>query len=445
MLDAPARALVIVVTAVALLVVVRNVPPGAAAAAAVQADMAFDPEAATEAYLEKIPRDLRARSDAYFEGGYWLLLWNFLVNAGISLGLLHWGLSARLRDLTARLSRRVSLRPAVYWIGFLMLTSALAFPLTVYQGYFRERQYGLATQTLGAWMGDWAKTLGVTAVLGAILMIPLYAVLRRAGSRAWLWASGVTVVFLAFVLAIGPVYIAPLFNTYTPLRDAAVRESILQMARANGVQADEVYEVDASRQTTRISANVSGMLGTDRITLNDNLLARASPAAVRAVMGHEIGHYVLNHTYELLLELSLIMAAGFALVAWAYPRLSRLRAARWGVGGLADPAGLPLIVLLLGAYFFVLTPVVNTVIRSNESEADVFGLNASREADGFAEAAALLAEYRKMDPGPIEELLFFDHPSGRTRILTAMRWKAVTGVSAGSATATPRAASTGGS
>ena len=141
-------------------------------------------------------------------------------------------------------------------------------------------------------------------------------------------------------------------------------------------------------------------------------------------MGHEMGHYVLNHGYKMLVSFSVLVAIGFALTGWAYPRLAGRYRDRWRVGHIDDPAGLPLIALVFSAYLFALTPLVNTIIRTNEYEADVFGLNAARQPDGFAEAALLLSDYRKMHPGPLEETIFFDHPSGHTRIFTAMRWKA---------------------
>ncbi len=144
-------------------------------------------------------------------------------------------------------------------------------------------------------------------------------------------------------MAIAPVYIAPLFNTYTTLKPSPVRDGILRLAHANGISAQEVYQVDASRKTTRVSANVSGLLGTERITLNDNLLNRASPAAIQAVLGHEMGHYVLNHGYKGLLALGLVIVCGFAIVAWLFDRLAARHVDRWGVVGVADPAGLPLI------------------------------------------------------------------------------------------------------
>ncbi|HEY0874945.1 MAG TPA: M48 family metallopeptidase [Vicinamibacterales bacterium] len=381
------------------------------------------PEAATEAYLASVPADARARSDAYFEGGYWLILWRFLWSAAGLLVLLGSGLSARLRDLAERATRSVFLQPAIYWVGFSLFTFVFALPLSVYADFFREHQYGLSTQTFGAWIGDSLKLVALDLTIGSIAVCVFYAALRRTGRAWWLWGAGILLAFLVSAAAVAPVFIAPLFNTYTPVQAEAVREPVLAMARANGIAADTVWQMDASRQTTRISANVSGMLGTERITLNDNLLNRASTDAVLAVMGHEIGHYVLNHTYELLLWFGLLTVVGFALVARIFP-LAAARRPRWGVRGVTDPAGLPLIVLLFSSYLFVITPVTNSIIRSNEFEADLFGLNAARRPDGFAEAALLLGEYRKLHPGPLEELIFFDHPSGYTRILAAMRFKA---------------------
>ena len=382
------------------------------------------PEAATQTYLATLPPDKRARSDAYFEGGYWLELWDVLWSSAIFLVLLHTGWSARLRDWAARVSRTRLLVPAAYWIAFVLIAYVMSFPLSAYSDFLRERQYGLATQTFSGWLSDDLKELALSAVFGSVLMIVLYAVLRRTGRSWWIWGSVVMIAFLAFIFTIGPVYIAPIFNTYQPLRDESIREPILRMARANGISATEVWEVDASRQTTRISANVSGLFGTERITLNDNLLKRASPAAIQAVMGHEMGHYVLNHGYKLLLSFSVLIAIGFGVTAWAFPRQAARYRDRWHVDGIADPAGLPLAGLILTLYLSALTPLLNTIVRTSEFEADVFGLNAARQPDGFAEAALLLSDYRKLDPGPLEEMVFFDHPSGHTRIFTAMRWKA---------------------
>ncbi|MBI2567098.1 MAG: M48 family metallopeptidase [Candidatus Schekmanbacteria bacterium] len=397
----------------------------------------LDPEAATQAYLSSVPSEVRARSDAYFEGGYWLMLVKTLVAILVNWTLLASGWSARMRDRAEHLSRRPLLQSFPYWVQYSVVTEVAAFPLLVYADFYREWQYGLATQTFAEWLLDDAKGLGVGIVLGGVLFTVLYAVLRRMERSWWLWGAAVVTTFFAFVATIGPVFIAPLFNTYAPLQTAAVRDPILQMAHANGVDTEAVYQVDASRQTTKISANVSGFMGTDRITLNDNLLKRCSLPEIRHVMGHELGHYVLNHGYEMIVTFGVIIAAGFWLVSRCFDRVRLGIGRRWGVRAVGDVAGLPLLQILVSLYFFAMTPVMSTVTRTNEQEADYFALNAAREPDAAAQVALKLADYRKLAPGPIEEIIFFDHPSGRVRILTAMKWKAATQVAAAAA-ASPR-------
>lgn len=384
----------------------------------------FDVEAATRAYLARQSPEEKERSDSYFEGGYWLRLWGFLYGLGVAWLLLGTRLSTKMRDLGRRVTRFRAVHTALYAVQYLLATTVLGFPLALYQGYFREHQYGLATQGFGGWMRDQAVGLGVGLVLMPILIVALYAVFRRAPRTWWLWGAMVGLVFLVLVILIAPVYIAPLFNHYQALEDPAVVEPILSMARANGVDVEHVYQFDASRQSTRISANVSGFLGTLRISLNDNLLKRCTLPEVKAVMAHEIGHYVLNHIYESIVFFAVVLTLAFAFVRWGFEAARGRWGTRWGIEGISDVAGLPLLAAVFSTFFFLATPVMNTYIRTNEAEADIFGLNAAREPDGFAETALKLGEYRKLDPGPFEEWFFFDHPSGRSRIEMAMRWKA---------------------
>jgi STE24 endopeptidase len=397
---------------------VITVPPEA------QPSPNFNAEAATEAYLAEIPASAKARSDAYFEGGYWMILWDFLYGVVVALLLLNLRWSAAMRDLAERITRFRPIQTAIYWIEYLLLTTVLVFPLTVYEGYFREHKYGLATQTFGPWMNDQFKGLLVGLVLGAILIVPLFGIVRRVPRTWWIWGAGVSLVFLIFVSLIAPVYIIPIFNKVTKLNDPKITQPILSMARANGIPAKDVYEIDASKQTTRMSANVSGFGSTMRITLNDNLLRRGSPEEIQAVMGHEMGHYVLDHVYTGIMFFLIVIVVFFAFLRWALEWSLARWGEKWQIREIGDTAVLPLVVLLASIFFFVLTPVLNTFTRTQEYEADMYGLNASRQPDGFAQAAIHLGEYRKMSPGPVEEWIFFDHPSGRNRIYAAMRWKA---------------------
>lgn len=398
-----------------------SVPPPADQAAVAPA---FDVRAAVDAYLAKMPPAQRGRSDGYFEGGYWLLLWDFLSTVIVMWLLLRFRWSARMRNMAERLTRFRPLQTALYWIQFIVLVSLVTFPLGVYEGYFREHKYGLLNQTFGPWIRDQMVMLVVSVVLGAILMVPLFGLVRRLGKNWWVWGATLTIVFSALVTLIAPVYIAPLFNNYTTLQDPRIKDPILSMARANGIPATDVYEFDASRQSNRVSANVSGFARTLRISLNDNLLKRCTLPEIETTMGHEMGHYVLNHGYKELVMLGVLIVIGFAFLNWGINWSLARWGQEWDVHGVTDVAVLPLGAIVLSLYFFLMTPVTNTISRTLEYEADMYGLNTAQQPDGEANVDMLLGEYRKLDPGPLEEFIFFDHPSGRTRITAAMRWKA---------------------
>lgn len=384
----------------------------------------FDPKAATDAYLATVAGEAREKSDAYFEGGYWLILWDALYTVGVSLLLLFTRLASGMRSLAERMVSWRWLQTAIFAVLYTLVTAALTFPFSIYTGFYREHEYGLSNMTLNEWASQFATGLAVGVVFSAIFITVLYAIIRRMPRTWWIGGSVAAIILMTIAIAIGPVFITPLFNEYKPMREGPLKEEILSMARANGVPAENVYEFDASKQSKRISANVSGFAGTTRVSLNDNLLNRTTPAETRAVMGHELGHYVLNHVYEMLITLSVIIVIGFAFVNSGFQVLNRTFGGWWGVRDITDPAGLPIAAILFAVYGLVLTPVTNTMIRSNEAEADIFGLNAAREPDGFATTALKLSEYRKLDPTPWEEFIFFDHPSGRSRIAMAMQWKA---------------------
>lgn len=397
--------------------VILEIPDGA------KAGPGFDVEKATDAYINLLSEDDRARSDAYMEGGYWLQLWGLLYVLGVVWLMLGTRLSAKMRDFSERFGRWQWLHRFVYGLQYVVIVTVLSFPLTVYQGFFREHSYNLATQTFGSWMGDQLTGLVVGALLGAVAITLIYGVIRKAIDTWWIWGAGLAVVFLMFVNFIAPVYIAPLFNDYKTLDEGPLRDSIMSMARANGIPGEDVYWFDASRQTTRISANVSGAFGTTRISLNDNLLNRTSTEEIEAVMAHEMGHYVLHHGTKLTINFGLVFAFGFAFVAWGFKITLRRWGANWEVRNIDDTAGLPLFAALLSIFFFIATPITNGIVRVHEAEADNYAINVSRQPDGFARLAMRLSEYRKISPGPLERIIFYDHPSGRDRVYMSMLWK----------------------
>ncbi len=394
------------------------IPPGA------EASSHFDVAVATDAWLSQFSGPARKNSDSYFEGGYWLILWDFLATVAVMLLLLETKASAWMRDFAERIARLKLFQYWIYFIELVLAATVLTFPLTVFEGWVREHTYGLSNQTFGAWLSEQLIALGLTLVLGGLAFSALIAIVKRL-PRTWpAWGAVIALLFVTIGAVIAPVFIAPLFNTYKPLENRVIKNQILSMARANGIPAHDVYEVDASRQSKRVSANVSGLFGTGRITLNDNLLARCSPQAIMAVMGHEMGHYVMHHIYNRLMFAAIQIVVMFSLLRWGLDKLVGRFGGRWRLLSPTDLAAAPVAILILTILGLLLTPIQNSFTRTQEYEADIFGLNASRQPDGEAEADLLLGEYRKLDPGPLEEMIFFDHPSGRTRITAAMRWKA---------------------
>ena len=383
-----------------------------------------DPAAATRAWLDTIPPDEKARSDSYFEGGYWLILWNFLVTAAIALLLLTTRLSARIRDVAARLTRFRPIQAGIYGFGFAIVTAILSFPLNFYEGFVREHEYGMSNQTFWGWFSEWLNALAIAVVILAISLAVLYRIFQATSRTWWIWGTVFGIILVTIGGMAAPVLIEPIFNKYTPLTDSKIRDPILALARANQIPVTQVFVVDQSRQTKRVSANVSGLAGTTRIALNDNLLNQCTLPEIREVMAHEMGHYVLNHGAKGTAFLSIFIFIGFGLAAIIFNRVIEKRGSAWGVTGIADPAGFPLLILIFATYGFVLTPISNTIGRNIEREADAFALNAAREPDAAAMVSLKLGKYRKMEPTPLEEFIFFDHPSGRSRIRMAMDWKA---------------------
>jgi STE24 endopeptidase len=383
----------------------------------------FDVNKSINEYLNMLTPEQKVRSDSYFEGGYWIILWEFVIELAIAWIFLSLGLSKWIKRVASK-ARSINLQNLIYILMYLLLAFLISFPYNVYTGFFREHKYGLSNMTFAGWFSEEMINMALFLVFGSLLLMLLYGVMRKVAKQWWLWGSGVVILFLIILLFISPVFISPLFNDYKPLEESRIKEEILSLVRANGVPVTNVYQFDASKQSTRISANVSGIGSTIRVSLNDNLLNRCTPEEIKSVMAHELGHYVLNHMYKLLIYFSIVIILGFAIVNWLMKNAIDRYGDRWAISTISDAGSLPLFVLLFAFYMFLVTPITNSIIRTTESEADIFGLNAAQEPDGFASVSMKLSEYRKINPGTLEEIIFFDHPSGKTRVTMSMKWKA---------------------
>lgn len=383
----------------------------------------FDPAAATAAYLAQVPPAAHARAVAYTQGGHWLLLWGWAVGVLASLLILKSGvLSRMLRRLQARRPRPV-LGALLAAVAFSVLAWVVQLPWSVYADWWRERGYGLTSQPFGGWMREQAIGAAISAVAGGILFVAIYAVVRRSPRRWWAWAGAVTAAFLVLMLVIAPVLIEPIFNRYTPAPPGPVRDAVVALARVSGVPSDKIYVYDGSKQSNRYTANVSGLFGSARVAMSDVMFRQgADLAEVRGVVGHEMGHYAHAHALWMAAAFSVLGVVAFWLIDRLFPVVQRWTGAR-DVAGIADPAGLPILLVVLTTLGLLATPLTNTITRTAESDADRFSLEHANEPDGLSKALVKTIAYRAATPGPLEEFLFYDHPSVGRRIRRAMEWK----------------------
>jgi STE24 endopeptidase len=384
---------------------------------------AFDVDHATALYLAMLGPAARARSDAYFDGRVWIDVFSSLLTVVVCWLILRSAVLVRCRDAMRRRGWRpwvVMLTVSVLFLACLMLVEA---PWTIAVDFLRERRFGLMNQSFGGWLGDQAIGAILTLIVGGALLTVINTVMRTFVRTWWIVGAGVVGLFLVLISLVAPVIVMPMFNSYTDLPAGPLRTRIVAMAKANAIPADNIYEFNASRQSNRISANVSGIGPTVRISMTDNLVNQTSVAEAAAVVGHEMGHYVLNHIWRGIMFMTLLTALELWLLAKLGPVAIHLGGRRRAVRGIDDPAALPVLAGVLTLLSLLFLPISNTASRLSESEADAFGLETAREPDGFALTAMKLANYRKIAPPALEEALFYDHPSGQTRVRMAMEWK----------------------
>lgn len=381
--------------------------------------MPFDPQQATDAYIDSLGPDALEKAAAYTAGNHWLLLWGLVVSAIITWlivrsGVLNW-VDARFAE------KRKSIK--AFFIGFVyfIVSGLLSLPWAYYTGLARETQYGRTSQPSGDWLTQGLLDLAISSILGALFFVGVYALIRKAGRFWWAWASGLTAATVSAIFLASPILIEPLFNNYQPVPDGEVRDAIVELANEAGIPQDRIFMFDGSRQSNNFTANVSGIGSSARIAISDVAMDQASLDEVKAVTGHEIGHFVLGHVWKIVLILSVLALIFFYLSDRLYGWFAR----RFGSDTtLHNPVGLP-ILLFMASVFGVLTePATNTLSRNSETAADIYSLQTVDLPDALASALIKTAEYRDPRPGALQEALFYTHPSVEGRVRRAMEWKA---------------------
>jgi len=349
----------------------------------------------------------------YHQGNNAIWATEQILSVALPLLLLFTGLSAWLRTLASQWTGgRFYPTLAIYFVLFSVLMFLVELPLSYFIGFAREHAYGLSTQHLSKWAGDQLKGLGVGLIIGLLVLWVPYALLAKSPERWWLWTSALALPFYLLTLIVTPLWIAPLFNKFGPMKDKYLEAEIVAVAKRAGVEGARVFEVNKSVDTTKVNAYVTGVGGTKRIVLWDTLIARLTPAQAKYVVGHELGHYVLGHVWtSVLLSTALTFLGLFGAHRMSGFVLGHF-GGRMGFHQLSDIASLPLLMVLLTLFSLVITPAALAFSRYHEREADRFGLELTHDNRAAATAFVTLQQQNLAVPRPSLQYKIFraSHP-----------------------------------
>ena len=381
--------------------------------------MQFDPQAETARYIDSLGAPALQKAHDYTVGNHWMLLWALLVAAIVTWLIVRSGLLDRIDRKIGE--RRRLLRGFVVSAVYFLVSAILTLPWTIYADWWRETGYGRTSQPLGDFLAQAAISTAIGAIVGGLFMMGIYWLMRRAGKRWWLWSGGLAAIALAFLFFLSPILIEPLFNRYEPVPSGPVRDAVVEMAGRAGIPPDKIYMYNGSRQSNNFTANAGGVGSTARVAISDVALKSASLDEVRAVTGHEIGHYVLKHSWIGLIAFSLAAILLFWLAERLFPRVARAFGSK---AGISEPRGIPVLLFLVSLFSLPALPLFNSFGRMIETQADLYSLRTENRPDALASALVKTAEYRYPRPNSVEEVIFYDHPSVERRVRMAMEWKA---------------------
>jgi STE24 endopeptidase len=381
--------------------------------------MPIDVNAETARYIDSLGPAALQKAHDYTVGKEWMLLWGLVVAAIVTWLIVRSGILDRIE---AKMQRRgLVLRAFVVTAVYLVVSSIITLPWTIYADWWREKSYGRTSQPLGDFLFQGGISIVISAVVGGIFLMLLYLLIRKAGRTWWLWSGGLAAIALAFIMLVSPILIEPLFNKYEPVPPGKVRDAVVEMAGRAGVPPNKVYMYNGSRQSNNFTANAGGVGSTARVAISDVALKSASLEEVRAVTGHEIGHYVLKHSWWGILFFSVLAIVLFWLADRLYPRFARVFGTNAPIG---DPRGVPVLLFVASFFGLLALPLINTFSRTLENQADMYSLRTENLPDALSTSLVKTAEYRYPRPGRLEEIIFYDHPSVEARVHNAMEWKA---------------------
>ena len=381
--------------------------------------MAFNAEIATKAYIDGLGEEALMQAAAYTAGNHWLMLWSLVVTVLSTWLILRSGILTTLVDKLS--GKGLFNRAFRVSAAFIVLSSIIELPWTIYTSWYRQTQYDMTAQPLGDFLGQAGLSLALSAVIMGVLLAFFYVLVNKVGKLWWAWFGGVTASVITLMMILGPTLIQPLFNEYTAVPEGKVKTAIEALAVEANIPTERIFMYDGSRQSNNFTANVAGIGSSARIAISDVAMKQADLDEVKAVTGHEIGHYVSGHIWWIVLLLSAQIVVAFLLADKLFAPVARWFGADEDI---RNPASIPVLILVVGVLMTFFAPINNTLSRMNETDADRYSLETVNLPDGLASALVKTAEYRNPRPGKLQEVLFYTHPSVEGRVRMAMEWKA---------------------
>jgi STE24 endopeptidase len=300
--------------------------------------------------------------------------------------------------------------------------SAVTLPVNFYSGYLHEHSFGLSTRALSSWFSDLGKYVLIQLLLAFIIFAGLYLIMNAFPSWWWVISATLFSLFMVALTALSPLIIDPIFNKFTPLEDEHLKSDVIELARNAGIEVGEVYQMDASQRTRKLNAYFTGIGKTKRVVLYDTLIKKSSPEEVKMVVAHELGHWKRDHLGKGLL---LATAGTFIVVLVISRALVGSFASGMGITSFNDPAGIPLIMLIVMLLGFLSMPVQNVISRHFEKQADMDSLIFTGDPDTFIKVEERIGRtnLNDVEPNPVIKWLLFSHPPTMDRIRMAEKYK----------------------
>lgn len=417
----------------AFLALFLALPPVLSGAAALQPRQPAPPAAQTAPASKTgqytLSHDRYEKALAFSRSQYTLYFVSFFYGLFLLLVILRSGLAAWMRNLAERFTERRFLQAALFVPLLFFTLGLLELPLAAYRHSLAVR-YELSVQSWASWLGDWSKGELLGILFGYLLVVILFAVIRRSPRRCWFyfWMAALPIVLVVFYVS--PWVIDPLFNKFEPLdaRHPELVTAIERVVHRAGLQIprDRIFLMQASLKSNAINAYVTGFGASKRVVVWDTTIQKTTPDETLFIFGHEMGHYVLNHVRDgFLFAAALLLLAfylAFRALHWSLDRWG----ASWRIRGEDDWAALPVMLGVLSVILFFASPVVNGFSRMQESQADVYGLEVIHglvpdSAEVAAHAFQVMGEVDLSDPNPPDFITFwlYSHPPVADRLVFA--------------------------